>query len=84
MAQSRRHSIVWLAAWVYLSAFTASASGYDTAVRLVPWNEHTPPLLFLLFLLPTCLPTHPPAQPSFRRLKPSLPPAQSLTPPPDD
>ena len=46
-------AIVWLAAWVYLSAFTASASGYDTAVRLVPWNEHTPPLLFLLFLLPT-------------------------------
>jgi hypothetical protein len=46
-------AIVWLAAWVYLSAFTASASGYDTAVRMVPWNEHTPPLLFLLFFLPT-------------------------------
>ncbi len=46
-------ALVWLAAWVYLSAFTSSASGYDTAVRLVPWNEHTPPILFLLFFLPT-------------------------------
>ena len=46
-------AIVWLAAWVYLSAFTAAASGYNTAVRMVPWNEHTPPLLFLLFFLPT-------------------------------
>jgi uncharacterized membrane protein len=45
--------VVWLAAWVYLSAFTSAASGYDTAVRLVPWVEHTPPLLFLLFFLPT-------------------------------
>jgi uncharacterized membrane protein len=46
-------AVVWLATWVYLSAFTSSAAGYDTAVRLVPWVEHTPPLLFLLFLLPT-------------------------------
>jgi uncharacterized membrane protein len=46
-------ALVWLASWVYLSAFTAAASGYDTAVRMVPWNEHTPPLLFLLFFLPT-------------------------------
>jgi uncharacterized membrane protein len=46
-------AIVWLAAWVYLSAFTAAASGYNTAVRLVPWGEHTPPLLFGLFFLPT-------------------------------
>ncbi len=46
-------AVVWLAAWVYLSAFTAAASGYDTAVRLVPWVEHTPPLLFILFFLPT-------------------------------
>jgi uncharacterized membrane protein len=46
-------AIIWLAAWVYLSAFTAAASGYDTAVRLVPWIEHTPPLLFVLFFLPT-------------------------------
>ncbi|HEY5079082.1 MAG TPA: hypothetical protein VII43_04520 [Opitutaceae bacterium] len=44
---------VWLAALVYLSAFTAAASGYGTAVRLVPWNEHTPPILFALFFLPT-------------------------------
>ena len=46
-------AIVWLGAWVYLSAFTAAASGYDTAVRLVPWAEHTPPLLFILLFLPT-------------------------------
>ena len=46
-------AIVWLAAWVYLSAFTSAASGYDTAVRLVPWIERTPPLLFVLFFLPT-------------------------------
>jgi hypothetical protein len=44
---------IWLAAWVYLAAFTASAAGYNVGLRLVPWNEHTPPLLFLLFLLPT-------------------------------
>jgi uncharacterized protein DUF2298 len=44
---------VWLAAWVYLSAFTASAAGYDAALRMVPWSEHTPPLLLLLFMLPT-------------------------------
>lgn len=43
----------WLAAWVYLSAFTTAASGYGTAIRLVGWEEHTPPLLFLLFLFPT-------------------------------
>ncbi|MFY9925276.1 MAG: DUF2298 domain-containing protein [Opitutaceae bacterium] len=46
-------AVVWLAAWVYLSAFTASASGYDTALRMVPSFEHTPPLLFALFFLPT-------------------------------
>jgi len=46
---------VWLAAWVYLSAFTQAASGYDTAVRLVPWIEHTPPILFGLFFLPTIM-----------------------------
>ncbi len=45
--------IVWLAAWVYLSAFTTSAAGYDAALRAVPWNEHTPPLLLVLFMLPT-------------------------------
>jgi uncharacterized membrane protein len=46
-------AVVWLASWVYLSAFTSAASGYDTAVRWVPWIEHTPPLLFVLFFLPT-------------------------------
>jgi hypothetical protein len=44
---------VWLAAWVYLSAFTASAAGYEAALKMVPWNEHTPPLLLLIFMLPT-------------------------------
>ncbi len=44
---------VWLAAWVYLSAFTASAAGYGAALRMVPWSEHTPPLLLLIFMLPT-------------------------------
>ena len=46
-------AVVWLATWVYLSAFTSAASGYGTAVRLVPWTEHTPPVLFGLFFLPT-------------------------------
>lgn len=46
-------AVVWIASWVYLSAFTASAAGYDTAIRMVRWKEHTPPLLFLLFMLPT-------------------------------
>jgi uncharacterized membrane protein len=44
---------VWLVAWVYLAAFTDSASGYGAALRPVPWAEHTPPLLFGLFFLPT-------------------------------
>jgi uncharacterized membrane protein len=44
---------VWLLAWVYLSAFVYSASGYDVALRMVPWREHSPPFLWLLFLLPT-------------------------------
>jgi hypothetical protein len=46
-------AVVWLLGWVYLSAFTSSAAGYGAALRLVPWNEHTPPLLLLLFMLPT-------------------------------
>ncbi|HXN34974.1 MAG TPA: DUF2298 domain-containing protein [Opitutaceae bacterium] len=44
---------VWLAAWVYLSAFTASTADYAASLRIVPWREHTPPLLFALFMLPT-------------------------------
>jgi hypothetical protein len=44
---------IWLAAWVYLSAFTASVAGYDAVLRMVPWREHTPPLMLLLFMLPT-------------------------------
>lgn len=44
---------IWLSAWVYLSEFTTAAAGYGTSIRLVGWDEHTPPLLLLLFLLPT-------------------------------
>ncbi len=44
---------VWLLAWVYLSAFTASAAGYKTSLRLVPWDAHSPPWLFVLMMLPT-------------------------------
>jgi uncharacterized membrane protein len=44
---------IWLLAWVYLSAFMSSAAGYGTAIRLVPWALHTPPLLGVLFMLPT-------------------------------
>jgi hypothetical protein len=46
-------AIVWLAAWVYLTVFTASAAGYNTSLRVVSWKQHTPPLEFLLFMLPT-------------------------------
>ena len=46
-------AVIWMAAWVYLSEFTASAAGYGAALRPVPWNEHSPPLLFFLFMLPT-------------------------------
>ena len=42
---------VWLLCWAYLSAFTSSA--YGAALRMVPWKEHTPPLLLLIFMLPT-------------------------------
>lgn len=44
---------VWMAAWVYLSEFTTAAGGYGTAIRMVSWDEHTPPLLLVLFLLPS-------------------------------
>jgi hypothetical protein len=44
---------VWLAGWVYLSAFTSAAADYGAVMRMVPWREHTPPLLFALYMLPT-------------------------------
>lgn len=44
---------IWLLAWVYLVEFTAQAQGYGTSIRLVGWEQHAPPLLFLWFLLPT-------------------------------
>ena len=46
-------ALVWMLAWVYLSAFTASAAGYAAVFRPVPWKEHTAPLLFLIFMFPT-------------------------------
>ena len=46
-------ALVWLAAWVYLSVFTASASGYNTSLRLVSAHDHTAPLEFILIMLPT-------------------------------
>jgi hypothetical protein len=44
---------VWLLSWGYLSAFLSSASGYGAVMRLVPWALHTPPVLGILFMLPT-------------------------------
>jgi hypothetical protein len=44
---------VWLAAWVYLAAFTSTAAGYNVGLRMVLPGEHTPPILFVLFMLPT-------------------------------
>ena len=44
---------VWLAAAVYLTAFTSAAGSYATSLKLVPWELHSPLLLYLLFLLPT-------------------------------
>lgn len=46
-------AVVWLLSWVYINAFSSAASGYGTALKLVPADEHTPPLLFVMFLLPT-------------------------------
>jgi uncharacterized membrane protein len=36
----------------YLSKFIPATAGYNTALKLVPHGEHTPTLLFLLFLFP--------------------------------
>jgi hypothetical protein len=44
---------VWLAAAVYLQAFTLAAGEYKTAWRFVAWDSHAPPVLFVLFMLPT-------------------------------
>src|SRR5208283_1907765 len=46
-------ALVWLLSWAYLSQFMTSAAGYNTAIRPVAWHQHTPPLLFVLFMLPT-------------------------------
>ncbi len=46
-------ALVWLATWVYLAQFIGAATGYNVSLKLVPWALHTPPLLFLLFMLPT-------------------------------
>ncbi|MCE0484683.1 MAG: DUF2298 domain-containing protein [Methylacidiphilales bacterium] len=44
-----------LACLNYLSRFLPATQGYNTSVKLVPGNEHTPPLLFILFFLPTVI-----------------------------
>ena len=44
---------VWLAGWVYLTAFVESSVQYKAGLRLVHGDEHTPPALFVVFLLPT-------------------------------
>ncbi len=44
---------VWLSALVYLNAFVAASAEYNTALRLVPWDAHTPPWLLVLYLAPT-------------------------------
>jgi uncharacterized membrane protein len=44
-------ALVWLAAWAYLSVFTAA--GYNTALRPVARLDHTAPLEFILVMLPT-------------------------------
>lgn len=47
---------VWFLASVYLGYFTAASSEYKTSIKLVAWADHTPPLLFVIFLFPTiCL-----------------------------
>jgi len=42
-----------VAVYPYYRLFATSAEDYHTAFRWVPWDQHTPPLLWLLFLLPT-------------------------------
>jgi hypothetical protein len=46
-------ALVWLAAWVFLAEFTASAAGYNTSLKWVGPAEHTAPLEFVLVMLPT-------------------------------
>jgi hypothetical protein len=44
---------VWLLAWAYLAPFTAAAAGYNTVLKWVPGQLHSPPLLLFIFMLPT-------------------------------
>jgi hypothetical protein len=46
-------AVVWLACWGYLAPFAAASAEYKTAFRLVQPGDHTPLLLFLLYLAPT-------------------------------
>lgn len=41
------------AIYPYFSYFALAAADYSTVIMWVPWKSHTPPLLWLLFLLPT-------------------------------
>ncbi len=43
---------VWFGAHGFLQPFLAASQQYKTALRLVPWDMHAPPLLFVLYLLP--------------------------------
>jgi hypothetical protein len=46
-------AVVWTICAGYLLPFAAAAQEYKTAFRLIPWDSHTPPLLFLIYLFPT-------------------------------
>ncbi|HEU5078196.1 MAG TPA: DUF2298 domain-containing protein [Opitutaceae bacterium] len=45
--------LVGVATFVYLRYFSAATAGYHTSFRLVAADQHTPPLLFCVFLFPT-------------------------------
>jgi len=42
----------YVSIYPYFRYFAASASDYNTSLKLVGWDQHSPPLLFVLFLLP--------------------------------
>lgn len=46
-------TVVMLMIYPYFRHFALSAQSYHTAIKWVPWNQHTPLLFWLLFLLPT-------------------------------
>jgi len=42
----------YISIYPYFRYFAAAAGDYNTSLKVVKWDAHTPPLLFLLFLLP--------------------------------